>query len=295
MAEAPDGLTRVLLEQLLAESAEALLVARTDESGWPVVFANRAFDNLAGGSTALGRPLGSVIEAVAGRKLAREVEETVRTDRAATFPLEIGDRARLLVLKPLAAGEGDGRFCAAYWRGGTRGLVGRDREVQEALLSARQRIRKLSRDDPVTGLMNESAFRELLAHDWAVAARERTSLALLCFSLDDFEAYLEVFGRPATDSCLRRVGQAIRRCLRRASDVAARFPRQRFVVLSHASEEAGVQEFATRIVASVRDLRLHHPRSSTDRFVTVTPHAQVTPASGGKGEAERFLQRVLNA
>jgi len=118
-------------------------------------------------------------------------------------------------------------------------------------------------------------------------------LSLVTFTLDDFDAYLDVFGRHATDSCLRRVGQAIRRCLRRASDVAARPDGQRFVVLSHASEESGVQEFAGKISAAVRELGLHHPRATASKFVTVTSETVVADISKEQRSAKEFLSDLL--
>jgi PleD family two-component response regulator len=100
-----------------------------------------------------------------------------------------------------------------------------------ALLKAKRRIRDLSRDDPGTGLLNGGAFGDLFAHDWPVAEREQGKLSLVTFTLDDFSSYLAVFSRHAADSCLRRVGQAIRRCLHRASYVNVLPDGQRFVVL----------------------------------------------------------------
>jgi diguanylate cyclase (GGDEF)-like protein len=170
--------------------------------------------------------------------------------------------------------------------------------MQQALLRARRRVRDLSREDPVTGLLTETAFREVLAHDWAVAEREKTCLALVCFAVNDFDAYLEVFGRHASDSCLRRVAQAVRRCLRRASDVAARITTEDgelMIVLSHSSEEAGVEEFAARIASAVRELGLHHPRSKASRFVTVSCRTAVTEVSREGMAADRFLEQVLTA
>ena len=89
---------------------------------------------------------------------------------------------------------------------GSGAVAGSD--MHHALLKAKRRIRDLSRDDPVTGLLNDRAFRDVLEHDWAVAAREKSTLALVLFTLDDFDAYIDVFGKHASDSCLRRVGQA---------------------------------------------------------------------------------------
>ena len=167
--------------------------------------------------------------------------------------------------------------------------------MHHALLKAKRRIRDLSRDDPVTGLMNGRAFGDVFAHDWAVAEREKGKLSLVTFTLDDFSAYLEVFGRHAADSCLRRVGQAIRRCLRRASDVVARPDGRRFIVLSHATDEDGVREFASKISIAVRELGLHHPRSDSSRFVTVSFIVTVANVSAEKRDAGKFLSALLAA
>lgn len=165
--------------------------------------------------------------------------------------------------------------------------------MHHALLKAKRRIRDLSRDDPVTGLLNGRAFREVFEHDWAVATREKSRLSLVTFTLDDFDAYVEVFGRHAADSCLRRVGRAIRRCLRRASDVVARTDGAVFVALSHASEEDGVREFAARISTAVRELGLHHPRSSSSKFVTVTFDVSIADAASETQEPGAFLDGLL--
>jgi diguanylate cyclase (GGDEF)-like protein len=289
------ALQRKTLEQLISGSAEPIVVTRIDRPDWPVVLCNPAFDAIAGAKPVLKRPFADVVEQLVGREQALEISETLRSGQETSMPLELAGREYLLVLKPLSQGGGkDTRYYAAYWRGGL-GASGAaaDGEMHQALLKAKRRIRDLSRDDPVTGLLNASAFRDVLAHDWAVAARERSTLALVSFSLDDFDAYLDVFGRHASDSCLRRVSQAIRRCLRRASDIAARVNDDVLVVLSHSSDEAGVRDFAARIATAVRDLGLHHPRSSVSRFVTVSYRTSILEAGPDAGSADDFLDKVL--
>jgi len=165
--------------------------------------------------------------------------------------------------------------------------------MHHALLKAKRRIRDLSRDDPVTGLLNGRAFREVFGHDWAVASREKSRLSLVTFTLDDYDAYIKVFGRHASDSCLRRVGRAIRRCLRRASDVVARPDGAYFVVLSHASDEEGVREFGALISTAVRELGLHHPRSTSSKFVTVSYNVATADAANEKRSAEEFLDDLF--
>jgi diguanylate cyclase (GGDEF)-like protein len=224
------------------------------------------------------------------------VSETVRSQQETSLPMEVNGREYLLVLRPLQlANENAARFYVAYWRTGAGAGTAGGAEGHHALLKAKRRIRDLSRDDPVTGLLNGRAFADVFEHDWAVAARENGRLSLVTFTLQDFAAYLEVFGRHATDSCLRRVGQAIRRCLRRASDVVARPDGQRFVVLSHATDEGGVRDFAGKISTAVRDLGLHHPRSDTSKFVTVSYDVTVVDVSADKRDAREFLADLLDA
>jgi diguanylate cyclase (GGDEF)-like protein len=290
------SLSAKVLQKLIAGTAEPLLVARIDSADWPVVLSNSAFDTVAGDDQHVGQPLADVLEGMLGRDLAVEVSETVRSRQESTLPVEFKSKEYLLSLTPLSDEKDDSeQFYAVYWRttSGHEAAVG-DREAHQALLKAKRHIRDLSRDDPVTGLLNTTAFHEVLAHDWAVASREKTTLALVAFSFENFDEYLHVFGRHATDSCLRRVAQAIRRCLRRASDVAAFIDESdKLVVLSHASDEANVREFADRIEYAVRELKLHHPRSSSSKYVTVSSDIAMMQAGEGGTDAVAFLSRVI--
>ena len=67
----------------------------------------------------------------------------------------------------------------------------------------------------------------------------------------------------------------------------------RLVVLSHASNEDGVREFATKISTAVRGLGLHHPRSRVAKFVTVSYSTKVIQAGSDTSNAKDFLDSVL--
>jgi len=286
---------RDILELLIAAVSEPLLLVRVDQPDWPVVLANRAFGSIDNQSV-LQAPFADVVETLAGRELALEVSETVRSRQETSFPVEFHKREYLLVLRPLQLpGEENARYYAAFWRAGAASGLAEGAEMHHALLKAKRRIRDLTRDDPVTGLLNAQAFREVFTHDWAVAAREKSRLSVVRFTLDDFPAYIDVFGRHASDSCLRRVGQAIRRCLRRASDVVARPGGSCFVALSHASDEHNVREFAAGIATAVRELGLHHPRSSVSKFVTVSFDVAVADAASERRSAQAFLDDLLGS
>jgi diguanylate cyclase (GGDEF)-like protein len=287
------AIEREILEQVIAASAEPLLIVRLDHPDWPVVLSNAAFDAI-GGEDACKRPFADVVEQLVGRDLAVEVSESLRSKEETSFPVELGGREYLLALRPLTLeSETEPKFYAAYWRAGANAGAVAGSEMHHELLKAKRRIRDLSRDDPVTGLLNERAFNEVLEHDWAVASREKSALSVVIFTLDEFDAYTDVFGQHAADSCMRRVGQAMRRCLRRASDVVGRLQGNQVVVLSHASDENGVREFAGRISQAVRELGLHHPRSSVAKFVTVSFEIGVSTDAAEGLSARAFLDELL--
>jgi len=288
------SVNRKILEQVIEASAEPLVILRVDHPDWPVELSNAAFNSI-GGEDTRKQPFADVIEQLVGRELALEISETVRSQQETSFPVELGGREYLLALKPLSMpDQSDAQFYVAFWRGGAGAGAVAGSDMHHALLKAKRRIRDLSRDDPVTGLLNDKSFRDVLEHDWAVAAREKSSLALVLFTLDEFDAYIDVFGRHAADSCLRRVGRAVRRCLRRASDVVGRPDGARLIVLSHAADEEGVREFASRISAAVRELGLHHPRSTVSKFVTVSFRVAVATAANDGQTAASFIGDLLS-
>jgi len=288
------SINRKILEQVIEASAEPLIIVRVDHPDWPVVMSNQAFDSI-GGEDTRQQPFADVIEQLVGRELALEISETVRSQQETSFPVELGGKEYLLAMKPLLLpSENDARFYVAYWRGGGGAGAVAGTDMHHELLKAKRRIRDLSRDDPVTGLLNERAFREVLEHDWAVASREKSTLSLVVFTLDEFDAYVDVFGRHAADSCLRRVGQAVRRCLRRASDVVGRLDGAKVIVLSHASDQDGVNEFAARIATAVRELGLHHPRSTASKFVTVSFRVGSGNAAEKGASVKKLLDELLS-
>ena len=170
------GIDHNVLEQVLAGTAEPLLVVRVDQPDWPVALANPAFANITRDAV-VDQPFADVIENLAGRELALEVSESVRSQQETSFPVESNSREYLMVLKPVLLGDEEtARYYAAYWRGSTSATGGNGGDMHHALLKAKRRIRDLSRDDPVTGLLNDRAFREVFEHDWAVAAREEPAV-----------------------------------------------------------------------------------------------------------------------
>lgn len=140
------------------------------------------------------------------------------------------------------------------------------------------------RDDKLTGLLRRGYFDELLKRDIGVAQREKHAISLFLFDPDYFEPYRELFGRPGADQTLRRVGRTIGACFRRASDLCARFDDTRIVAVCTGMDVDHATKHGESVLARVRDLAIHHPRSAVSRFLsmsagvaTFSPDQDTTP------------------
>ena len=112
-------------------------------------------------------------------------------------------------------------------------MAARTRELMEErqqLLATREELRERALKDGLTGLLNRSAFFELLEKEVARAKRENHSLALILADLDYFKQVNDIYGHLAGDAvlqeCARRMQAAIR-----SHDLAARYGGEELVVL----------------------------------------------------------------
>lgn len=126
------------------------------------------------------------------------------------------------------------------------------------------------RDDKLTGLLRRSYFEDLLKRDWGIAQREARPLTMLMFSMDFADAYREVFGKPGAEQSFRRIARVVSSCFRRASDLCARWDDDGIAALTIGMDGIQASKFAETIVNRVREMAIHHPRSTISRFLTVS-------------------------
>lgn len=124
--------------------------------------------------------------------------------------------------------------------------------------------------DKSSGLSTPEHLIEVFRRDWSIAQRDGRRLTVMRFNIDGWHDYVEVFGRGPGENVLRQVGRAIATATRRASDIVARNGEDDFVVLGVAMDPDNASRFADQIIARVRSLAIHHPRSSIGRYLTVS-------------------------
>ena len=138
-----------------------------------------------------------------------------------------------------------------------------------------------------SGVSTEEQLLEMLVRDWSIGQRDGRSVTLMHFEIDSWADYLEIFGRGASDNVLRQIGRTIASVMKRASDVVARAGQGGFLVLGVAMEADAALRFADQIVSRIRSLSVHHPRSVTGKFLTVS--AGVVTAQPPRGASHRTM------
>jgi diguanylate cyclase (GGDEF)-like protein/putative nucleotidyltransferase with HDIG domain len=100
--------------------------------------------------------------------------------------------------------------------------------IENAQLYAR--LEERSRIDELTGLFNRRYFEERLKAELARHSRYGDVFSIFMMDLDNFKAYNDVYGHPAGDVLLGRIGRIIRNSVRKV-DEAFRYGGDEFVVI----------------------------------------------------------------
>ena len=104
--------------------------------------------------------------------------------------------------------------------------------------------------DPLTGLFNRSYFLYRLEEELSYSSRHRAPFAVMMMDLDDFKAVNDHLGHAQGDRVLHKIGDLLRRGLRR-EDVPARYGGDEFIILLLNCEEKDALEKAEKLRRSV--------------------------------------------
>lgn len=114
------------------------------------------------------------------------------------------------------------------------------------VVSLYDNMKIMSVTDGLTGLFNHREFYQSLRRELERARRYRHNLSLLMIDVDDFKQFNDLFGHPAGDFALRKIGELLRKCAR-TSDVIARYGGEEFAVILPESTPGGALMVAERI------------------------------------------------
>jgi diguanylate cyclase (GGDEF)-like protein len=129
---------------------------------------------------------------------------------------------------------------------------------------------KKSLVDPLTGLANRRALKEVLDMEWWRSLRSGTPICFLMIDIDYFKEYNDRFGHLAGDRALYEVAYIIQQTFKRANDITARYGGEEFaVVLPDTPPEAG-RLMAEKLLQLVLAKGIEHPTSKVSSVITVS-------------------------
>jgi len=297
-----------LLQTAVDCASAGMAVCEARDGRWPVVFVNPAMAQLMGCDAAalLGRELtehGQDVlpaddkEQEGLKKLRESLREGVACRAMLRSCRENGTVFwREVTLSPMRGSQGQvSHFVSVHRECG--GVRSETQDMREVALSTTSMLAYV-RDDKLTGLLRRPYFDELVTREWGVAQRESRRLSLLLFDLDCYSQYRDVFGAAGADQSFKRIARAIGGCFRRASDLCGRFAEDQIAALVTGLDLQQATALADTVIARVRDLAVHHPRSAVSRFVTASAGVvSLVPAHGQDHEQlyEAAVQALNNA
>ncbi len=137
--------------------------------------------------------------------------------------------------------------------------------AREELLATNRQLAVLATHDTLTGLANRRRFDEVLASEVRRAQREAQPLALLLIDIDHFKRFNDAYGHIGGDECLKAVSALLRECVRRPTDVVARYGGEELAMVLPNTEVAGAVVVAETVLARLAELNIVHAGSPFGR------------------------------
>ena len=113
----------------------------------------------------------------------------------------------------------------------------------------------MAHTDPLTGLMTQKTFYDILGKEWYRAKRYQTSLSCVMMDLDFFKQVNDIHGHQAGDVVLKSVAELLLESSRR-SDSVCRYGGEEFCVLLPESNETDATAWAERVRLKMAELQI---------------------------------------
>lgn len=161
-------------------------------------------------------------------------------------------------------------------------------ELEQKLLEANRKLKKLSESDHLTSLPNRRKFSRLLKREYERASDHGQPLALLMIDIDYFKAYNDVYGHLAGDRCLVQVGRVLSKVIGKGTGVVARFGGEEFAALLPGASIDEAADIAATLLEAVASLHLDQedvPAGRTSVSIGISALAQLPAATQDGADA----------
>ena len=123
------------------------------------------------------------------------------------------------------------------------------------VLELERRLNLMAHTDPLTGLMTQRTFYEILGKEWHRAKRYQTPLSCVMIDLDFFKQVNDIHGHQAGDTALKSVAELLLESCRH-SDSVCRYGGEEFCILLPEANENASATWAERVRLKMAELRI---------------------------------------
>lgn len=131
----------------------------------------------------------------------------------------------------------------------------RDRDELER---QHENLRQLARHDPLTGLLNRVALKELMSRSDVKEWTQQNEYGLLLLDIDHFKMINDTYGHLHGDNVLKAVADAVRASIR-TGDLALRYGGEEVLIILPATPSSAIRDVAQRITDRIAELDMEHP------------------------------------
>lgn len=146
----------------------------------------------------------------------------------------------------------------------------------------------------ITGLANRRHFDQLMDAEWRRAARDRKVVSICVLDIDDYDDYIEIYGRQTADTLLKRLATHLKGFGRRVGDAAGRYDDSKLALLLPGCEVSKADRIAESARKKIETLAIPHANAKHNQIVTAhLGVAMIRPTRSLAPEA--LLKRVESA
>jgi diguanylate cyclase (GGDEF)-like protein len=113
-----------------------------------------------------------------------------------------------------------------------------------------KQLERLAIQDPLTGLLNRTAFLQCVNKEIGRIRDTASEAALILMDIDYFKQINDNFGHPVGDRILIDISEMLTRLLRK-NDIAARFGGEEFIILLPETSQQDAQKVAEKLRAGI--------------------------------------------
>ena len=165
----------------------------------------------------------------------------------------------------------------------TQALVRTNLKLRQAIY----KLKRLSREDALTGLLNRRMILERATGEWARWRRYVSAFSLMIIDADDFKAINDRYGHLAGDQVLKLIAHTIKRSIRTV-DLVGRLGGEEFVVVMPETSAEGALAASQNIMSNIRQ----SPMRTDDFSIPVTVSIGIATVSLDDKNFDSVLQRA---